>query len=76
MPSDERTGVTDGVPSDSGHPGDFNREMVFNLSCGPHMTLEYFLPWLGEKTKRWFFVCGFLFFWVFFGGSGLVGRKW
>lgn len=51
MQSDERTGVTDGVPSDSGHLGDLNREMVFSLSCGPVMTLECF-PWLGEKTKR------------------------
>ena len=34
-------------------------EMVFSLSCGPVMTLEYF-RWLGEKTKRW----------VFFGGGG------
>lgn len=42
-------------------------EMVFSLSCGPAMTLEY-LHWLGEKMKNWVFVCDFSL-----GGRGVGG---
>lgn len=65
--SDESTGVPDGVPSDSGHLGDFNCRDGLQLVMWTCYDIGIFLLVGGENEEVGFCL------WVFFFGGGVVG---
>ena len=73
--SDERTDVTDGVPSDSGHLGDFNRRDGLQLVMWTCYDIGIFTLVGRENEELGFCLC-FFFFWVVGGSVGeeVVGR--